>query len=156
MFSAINKAFNREKRAIRDHALIMESVFDVEEVIPGSDAEMDDIIDTESVPDDVYRKVDAMLDKVVADPNYDDTEVEEIVDDDVDESEISDEDLNAIVDEAFCNPAMISAATPRDMGADRYEFDYRITSREKANDVGREVTVANETTLTISDLRNMI
>lgn len=99
VFGSINSDYQSAKRAIADHSLIVESVMDVDEVLPGSDEEMDDVTDVESVPEDVYKQVDNMLDKLVSDPNYDDTEVEELVDDDFDEGEVSDDVLNAMINE---------------------------------------------------------
>ena len=100
MFGAINNEFNRKKRALSNDELIAESVLSVDEVIPGSEDEIDDQIDVDSVPDEVYRKIDSELDKIIDDPNYDDTEAEELLDGD--DEDISDEDLDAIIDEA-CN-----------------------------------------------------
>lgn len=101
MFSTINEAFNREKRREHDELLIVESVLGVDEVLPGSDEELDDVVDADSVPEEVYKKVDAELDRIVGDPNYDDTSAEELVDDD----DIDDNEIDAIIDEAACNMA---------------------------------------------------
>lgn len=99
MFSAINEQFTREKKKRSDDDLIAESVLEVEEVLPGSDEELDDTVDPDSVPEDVYKRLDAELDKIVSDPNYDDDEVEEMIDGD---DEISDEEIDAVITEA-CN-----------------------------------------------------
>lgn len=99
MFSAINEQFTREKKKRTDDDLIAESVLEVEEVLPGSDEELDDTVDPDSVPEDVYKRLDAELDKIVSDPNYDDDEVEEMIDGD---DEISDEEIDAVITEA-CN-----------------------------------------------------
>ena len=99
MFKSINEAFNKRKADILSRERLLESVLEVEEVMPGSEDEMDDVIDADSVPDDVYKKLDAELDKIVDDPNYDDSEIEEMIDDD---DEVSDEEIEAIMDEA-CN-----------------------------------------------------
>lgn len=101
MFDSINAAFNHAKNDIAEHDFIVESVLDVEEVLPGSEEEMDDEVDVESVPDDVYAKIDKVIDKYVSSDKYDDTEAEELVDDDdYEDVDVSDEEINAIVSEA--------------------------------------------------------
>lgn len=101
MFSSVTKAYNAARKKLANDKFIVEAVVDVDEVLPGSDEEIDDQIDTDSVPDEAYRKIDAELDKLVSNPDYDDTEVEELSDDDeFDENEVSDAELDAIVDEA--------------------------------------------------------
>lgn len=97
MFEAINEQFSKQKRAATEDEFIAESVLDVDEVLPGSEDEMDDQVDSDSVPDDVINKIDAELEKMVSAPDYDDTEAEELVDDDDD---ISEEDLDAVITEA--------------------------------------------------------
>lgn len=99
MFKSINEAFNKRKADILSRERLLESVLEVEEVMPGSEDEMDDVVDADSVPNDVYKKLDAELDKIVDDPDYDDSEIEEMIDDD---DEVSDEEIEAIMDEA-CN-----------------------------------------------------
>lgn len=101
MFAAINEQFTRAKRQASEDEFIVESVLDVEEVLPGSEDELDDQVDVDSVPDEVYNKVDAELEKIVSAPDYDDTEAEEMIDDE----DITDEDLaeiDAVITEA-CN-----------------------------------------------------
>lgn len=101
MLSGINKKIAAAKRAANDSALINESVLDVDdEIIPGSEEEIDDIVDPDSVPDDVYKTIDAELDKLVKKPGYDDVDAEELVDDDIDEDEISDGEIDAVISEA--------------------------------------------------------
>ena len=101
MFDSINAAFNRAKNDIAEHNFIVESVLDVEEVLPGSEEEMDDEVDVDSVPDDVYAKIDKVIDKYVSSDKYDDTEAEELVDDDdYEDVDVSDDEINAIVSEA--------------------------------------------------------
>lgn len=101
MFKRINEEFNARKRAKREERFILESVLDVEEVLPGSEEEMEDVTDVDSVPEDVYKKIDAELEKIVSDPNYDDTEADEMADDDIygDVDSVPDE-VEAIIDEA--------------------------------------------------------
>ena len=100
MFNSINRKFRAAKQAAKDRATILEAVLGVEEVLPGSEEEIESTIDVDSVPDDAYNKLDAALDKIVDDPNYDDTEADEMMDgDDFDEDDISDEELDAIINE---------------------------------------------------------
>lgn len=108
MLGDINKKFNEEKKRAAEDQFIGEAAMDVEEVIPGSEEEIDDIVDADSVPDETYKKVDKALDDLLSKEGYDDTEVEELVDGegesaDVDEDEISDEVLDQIVTEACEN-----------------------------------------------------
>ena len=98
MFASINQEFNRAKSLRRENRFLVESVLGVDEVLPGSDDELDDVVDSDSVPEDVYKKLDAELDKIVEDPNYDDTEVDEMLDDE----DIPDEEIEALIDET-CN-----------------------------------------------------
>ena len=100
MLEAINKQYNDEKKNASEEQFITESVLEVEDVVPGSEEEMDDVVDVDSVPDDVYTKVDQALDKLISDKDYDDVEADELLDDDMDEDEVSDADLEAIMDEA--------------------------------------------------------
>ena len=99
MLGKINDAFNAKKAAAANDRFIAEAAMDVEEILPGSDEEMEDLVDTDSVPDEVYRKVDAALEKLISDEKYDDTEVEELIDDDdVDDSE--NPEIDAIITDA--------------------------------------------------------
>ena len=100
MLEEINKQYNNEKKNASEEQFITESVLEVEDVVPGSEEEMDDVVDVDSVPDDVYTKVDQALDKLISDKDYDDVEADELLDDDMDEDEVSDADLEAIMDEA--------------------------------------------------------
>lgn len=100
MLEAINKQYNNEKKNASEERFIAESVLEVEDIVPGSEEEMDDVVDVDSVPDDVYTKVDQALDKLISDKDYDDVEADELLDDDMDEDEVSDADLEAIMDEA--------------------------------------------------------
>ena len=100
MFPTINAEYLAAKRADAANQFILESVLDVDETLPGSDEELENLVDPDSVPEDVYAKLDKELDKIVEDPNYDDTEAEEMLDDDFDVDDISDAELDAIVDEA--------------------------------------------------------
>lgn len=100
MFSTINKELTRKRNNLKAREFITESVLGVDEVLPGSEEEFDDIVDVDSVPDEVYKKIDDALEKIVSDPNYDDTEADELLDDDIDDDDIDDATINAIIDEA--------------------------------------------------------
>lgn len=109
MLGAINDRFNAKKNRIREDHFIGEAAMEVEEILPGSEDEMDDLVDSDSVPDNVYNKIDAALDKLIDDPEYDDTEVEELVDDDgTGDTGISDAEIDAVLDE--CAIAMGAVA----------------------------------------------
>ena len=130
MFDSINAAFNRAKNDIAEHNFIVESVLDVEEVLPGSEEEMDDEVDVDSVPDDVYAKIDKVIDKYVSSNKYDDTEAEELVDDDdYEDVDVSDEEINAIVSEAV---SLWESCDEDDCGDDDDEKDD--DEEEKAED----------------------
>lgn len=102
MLGCINAAYRKRRRAIDDNNLIVESVLAIEELEPGSDEEIDDVIDVDSIPDEAYKKIDTLLDRIVSDPHYDDSEIDELMDDDEDLSgtEITDEELDALISEA--------------------------------------------------------
>lgn len=99
MFKSVNNLFNAKKLAAKSRQTILEGALDIDELLPGSDEELEDSVDVDSVPDDAYKRLDAELDKIVSDPDYDDTEAEEMADDDFDEDSVSDDDLDAIIDE---------------------------------------------------------
>ena len=88
MFESINEAYKKAKHELEDNQFILESVLGVEEVIPGSEEEMDDTVDVDSVPADVYKKIDQSIDNMINNGEYDDTEIDEMVDDDIDDEEI--------------------------------------------------------------------
>lgn len=104
MLPGINDLYLKMKEDQANHRFIVESVVSTDETIPGSDEEFEDIVDADSVPDDVYAAIDKALDKFVDDPDYDDTEAEELVDDDdemfLGDIGVSDGAIEAIMDEA--------------------------------------------------------
>lgn len=100
MFGEINRRFNRAKKNAKENAFIIESVLDVEEVLPGSEDEFDDEIDVDSVPDEVYKEIDKKLDELISKGDYDDEEIEEMVDDDDDDDEDFDIRIEEVIDEA--------------------------------------------------------
>lgn len=131
MFDSINAAFNHAKDDIAEHNFIVESVLDVEEVLPGSEEEMDDEVDVDSVPDDVYAKIDKVIDKYVSSDKYDDTEAEELVDDDdYEDVDVSDEEINAIVSEAVS----LWESSDEDDSDDDEEDDKKKDDDEKSED----------------------
>ena len=100
MLDEINARYMEKKNSEKADRFIVESTLDVEEVIPGSEEEMEDVVDADSIPDDVYKRVDAELDKIVNDPNFNDDDIEDLVDDDISEDEIDDDAIEAVIDEA--------------------------------------------------------
>lgn len=102
MLKAINDQFNAKKNSLQADQFIAESALDVEEILPGSEEEIDDLVDVDSVPDEIYKKVDSALEKLLADKGYDDTEVEELIDEDDD---IDDEEIDIAIDEAVGDEA---------------------------------------------------
>lgn len=90
MLESVNRRFMGERRRKTDNDFILEAALDVEEVIPGSDDEVNDIVDPDSVPDDVYKKIDKALDDIIDKDDYDDADAAELVDDDVDDDDESD------------------------------------------------------------------
>lgn len=132
MFDSINAAFNHAKNDIAEHNFIVESVLDVEEVLPGSEEEMDDEVDVDSVPDDVYAKIDKVIDKYVSSDKYDDTEAEELVDDDdYEDVDVSDEEINAIVSEAV---SLWESSDEDDSGDDDEEDDKKDDDEKSEDD----------------------
>ena len=102
MLKAINDQFNAKKNSLQADQFIVETTLDVEEVLPGSEEEIDDLVDVDSVPDEIYKKVDSALEKLLTDKGYDDTEVEELIDEDDD---IDDEEIDVAIDEAVGDEA---------------------------------------------------
>ena len=93
MFKSINDEYNAKRMFAKSESALIESALDDDMIM---DDDEDDDVDVDSVPDDMYKKVDAALDKVISDPTYDDEEIEEMVDGD--EDDVS--EIDAIVDEA--------------------------------------------------------
>lgn len=119
MLKSINEEFNRAKQNVADDAFILEAVLDTEEVLPGSEEEIDDVVDADSVPDDVYKQIDKALDNLIGKDSYDDSDVESLLDDDddVSDEEISDEELDALINEnagAWVDPEGIGAPNTAD------------------------------------------
>lgn len=103
MFESINKRFYSERNRAKDDEMIVESVVEDEALIEDDDD--DDIVDSDSLPAEIVTEVDKALDKVVERPDFDDVEVEELLDDDDDD----DESINATIDE--CAQALVEGKT---------------------------------------------
>lgn len=99
MLSGVNKKYQGELADAKNNKFIVESVLGVDEVLPGSDEELDDLIDTESIPAEVYNKLDKELDKLIGDDGIDDQEIEELIDDDDDLDDEQFDELNAMINE---------------------------------------------------------
>lgn len=87
MFEVYNKKYAEEKQKIADMEFIVESALDLEEddeVITAGD-DIDNAVDTDSIPPEVMRKIDAEIDKLIGKDDYDDAEIEELIEDDDDE-----------------------------------------------------------------------
>ena len=135
MFDTINAAFSRAKNDLAENAFILESVLDVEEVLPGSEEELDDEVDVDSVPDNVYTKIDKVLDKYVSSGKYDDTEAEEMVDeDDYDEEDVSDEEINAIITECVSIWESAEVEDEDDEDDDKDDDEKHSSSKDDDND----------------------
>lgn len=115
MLKSINDAYNASKNSIRADQAIVESVVeDDEEILPGSDEEIDDVVDVDSIPDQIYRQVDSALDKLIGNGDIGDEEIEELLDsdEDVDEDSVSDAQIDAMIvgDEAPANAKQLTEA----------------------------------------------
>lgn len=88
MLQGVNNAFNSGKRAAREDQFILESVLGNDDDILNEmdDEDMDDIVDVDSVPNEVMSKVDAALDKIIGN-GIDDEEIDEMLDDDIEDED---------------------------------------------------------------------
>lgn len=84
MLQGVNNAFNSAKRAAREDQFILESVLGEDDILNEMDDDMDDIVDVDSVPNEVMSKVDAALDKIIGN-GIDDEEIDEMLDDDIED-----------------------------------------------------------------------
>ncbi len=101
MLGTVNSKYNSGIRDAKEDRFILESVLDVEEVLPGSDEELDDIIDTESIPADVYARVNKAIDGIIGDGDIGDDEIEDLLDDDgEDDEDPRYAELDAVISEA--------------------------------------------------------
>lgn len=68
------------------HMAILESV-SIDETIMEDDEE--DIVDPDSIPKDVVKKIDAQLDSIITSSDYDDTDLEAMIDEDDTDVEVA-------------------------------------------------------------------
>lgn len=100
MLNSVNAKYRKTLADAKNNEFILESVLGVTEVMPGSDEELDDIIDVESIPDDVYSKLDKAMDKLIGTDGIEDDEIEELLDEDDDLDDEAFNELDAVVNEA--------------------------------------------------------
>ena len=86
MLQGVNNAFNSAKRAAREDQFILESGLGEDDILNEMDDDMDDIVDVDSVPNEVMSKVDAALDKIIGN-GIDDEEIDEMLDDDIEDED---------------------------------------------------------------------
>ena len=96
MFASVNEKYNALKSNERNNRFIVESVVG-DDTVPFVDDEDETIVDSESVDDQVVSNVDKMLDKLVNSEDYDDDDLDELLDDE--DSEGYDE-LDSLIDSA--------------------------------------------------------
>ena len=93
MFNTINEAYNENRSKVRDNELIAEAAFDIEEVAPGSEEEIEDEIDVDSIPDEVMSKMDKAMDDLIGSDKFDDEDIDSLIDED------DDSDIDTEIDE---------------------------------------------------------
>ena len=105
MLGEINTAFNSARANKRNDQFIIESVLCeadelvVQSVIPGSDEELDDVIDVDSISDADYQKLDRAMEEIIGE-GLDDDEIDELLDgDDEDDMDERFNALNALIEE---------------------------------------------------------
>ena len=94
MFEGISREYNQKNADQYNERLILESVVEDDEIDLVDTISADDEVDTDSVPCDAYKRLDKVLDSIVGSEKYDDTEIEELIDDD----DELDEAVNAAID----------------------------------------------------------
>lgn len=82
MFEGISREFNQKNSDQYNERLILESVVEDDEIDLLDAISADDEVDTDSIPSDAYNRLDKVLDSIVSSEKYDDTEIEELIDDD--------------------------------------------------------------------------
>lgn len=82
MFEGISREFNQKNSDQYNERLILESVVEDDEIDLLDTISADDEVDTDSIPSDAYNRLDKVLDSIVSSEKYDDTEIEELIDDD--------------------------------------------------------------------------
>lgn len=94
MFEGISREYNQKNSDQYNERLILESVVEDDEIDLLDTISADDEVDTDSIPSDAYNRLDKVLDSIVSSEKYDDTEIEELIDDD----DELDEAVNAATD----------------------------------------------------------
>lgn len=94
MFEGISREYNQKNADQYNERLILESVVEDDEIDLLDTISADEEVDTDSVPSDAYKRLDKVLDSIVGSEKYDDTEIEELIDDD----DELDEAVNAAID----------------------------------------------------------
>jgi len=94
MFEGISREYNQKNSDQYNERLILESVVEDDEIDLLDTISADDEVDTDSIPSDAYNRLDKVLDSIVSSEKYDDTEIEELIDDD----DELDEAVNAAID----------------------------------------------------------
>lgn len=84
MFSSINKEYNKERNKLADDQIILESVVGTD-VMPMSDEEDDEIVDADSIPEAQLNKAMKHIDELIDKEDFDDLEIEDLIDEDFDE-----------------------------------------------------------------------
>lgn len=96
MFKNVNDMFNEMKSDEANNKFIVESVIG-DDVVPFSEDEDDDIVDSGSVDPKVIDQIDKILDKIVSDEDYNDDEIDELISDD------DEEEIDAVLDSEDVN-----------------------------------------------------
>lgn len=90
----LSNLYNDEVSRKEDLRFIAESVL----IDPIVDPEEDDEVDVEAIPQSAIDQANAALDQIVSKPDYDDTDLEDLMDD---EDEEFDDDFEVVISEAI-------------------------------------------------------
>ena len=93
MLGDLNKAFDSAKANIKNNQFIVESVTDDDAMV---EEMVEEDVDSDSIPDDVYAKIDKAIDGVIGKDDDDYEDAEDLLDDD----DIDDEEIDIAIDEA--------------------------------------------------------
>jgi len=91
MFKSVNDMVNEMKAETANNRFIVESVVG-DDTIPFPDDEEEAIVDSGSVGKETLRKVDKFLDKIVSSDKYDDSDINDLLDDE------DEEELEGLID----------------------------------------------------------
>lgn len=80
MFASVNEKYKALKAEEANNRFIVESVVG-DETVPFIDDEDEAIVDSDSVDEKAVDDVDKILDKLVNDENYDDEDIDDLLDD---------------------------------------------------------------------------